>query len=99
MPDRVTAIREDATGAVSQPKNTLVDTNSEDCIKSVVPDYAVLFFDHLYSEYLTLRSNVDDQGVIAVLETIYNKRTRCQLTWSDIYTFDLASSTSDHWRA
>ena len=60
-----------------------------DCFQNFVPDYAVLFFDHLYSEYLTLKSEIDDTGV-ELLDSIHDKRVRNQLTWSDIYTFDLA---------
>jgi len=60
-----------------------------DCFQNFVPDYAVLFFDHLYSEYLTLKSEIDDTGV-KLLDSIHDKRVRNQLTWSDIYTFDLA---------
>jgi hypothetical protein len=65
----------------SEPRN---------CFQSLVPDYALLFFDHLYSEYLTLRSSITDQQLLNLLDGIYGKRMRCELTWSDIYTFDLA---------
>ena len=60
------------------------------CFQSLVPDYAVLFFDHLYSEYLTLRSRIKDPQVLDLLNSIHDKRMQSQLTWSDIYTFDLA---------
>lgn len=62
----------------------------EDCFNSVVPPYALLFFDHLYSEYLTLKAGIADQRVVALLEDIQSKRAQCHLSWSDIYTFDLA---------
>ena len=62
-----------------------------------VPPYAMLFFDHLYSEYLTLKSLVADPEasiinpeVQRLLEGINEKRANSELTWSDIYTFDLA---------
>ena len=54
-----------------------------------VPAYARLFFDHLNSEYLALKPSITDYGVLNLLEEIYQKRQRLQLTWSDIYTFDL----------
>jgi hypothetical protein len=64
--------------------------NAEDCLNNLVPPYALLFFDHLYSEYLTLKAGIADQGVIALLEDIQRRRAKCHLSWSDIYTFDLA---------
>ena len=54
-----------------------------------VPAYARLFFDHLHSEYLALKPSITDYGVLNRLEEIYQKRLKLQLTWSDIYTFDL----------
>lgn len=54
-----------------------------------VPAYARLFFDHLNSEYLALKPSITDYGVLNRLEEIYQKRQQLQLTWSDIYTFDL----------
>jgi len=54
-----------------------------------VPAYARLFFDHLNSEYLALKPSITDYGVLNRLEEIYQKRLKLQLTWSDIYTFDL----------
>jgi hypothetical protein len=62
----------------------------QDCFQSLVPNYALLFFDHLHSEYLTLRSHITDQELVHLLDGIHKKRLDCQLTWSDIYTFDLA---------
>lgn len=62
----------------------------QDCFQSLVPDYALLFFDHLYSEYLTLRSRINEQQQLDLLDAIHERRLKCQLTWSDIYTFDLA---------
>ncbi len=92
MPDPIYGNPEDATSAASlnQQKESSQLPIQEDCFKSIVPNYALLFFDHLYSEYLTLKSKIEDQHVIRVLEEIHNKRAHCQLTWSDIYTFDLA---------
>jgi hypothetical protein len=66
-----------------------------------VPNYAMMFFDHLYSEYLTLRldwqypsgSGPSEPGPYLqkteLLESIYQRRQAGTLTWSNIYTFDL----------
>lgn len=62
----------------------------EECFQSVVPDYALLFFDHLYSEYLALKPKIKEPQVIVLLDSLREKRVTCELTWSDIYTFDLA---------
>jgi hypothetical protein len=59
------------------------------CFQSRVPDYALLFFDHLYSEYLTLKSKITDPNVVVLFESLHEKRVNSELTWSDIYTFDL----------
>ncbi|HEY3581368.1 MAG TPA: hypothetical protein VGK82_12515 [Pyrinomonadaceae bacterium] len=54
------------------------------------PDYALLFFDHLFSEYVALKHTITDQNTLALLDSLHQKRTNGELTWSDIYTFDLA---------
>lgn len=90
MPDPISGTPEDVTDAKSQRKIILEPSIPKNCFKSIVPHYALLYFDHIYSEYLTLKSKIEDQQVMAVLEEIHNKRAYCQLTWSDIYTFDLA---------
>jgi len=59
------------------------------CMKNVVPGYALLFFDHLHSEYLTLRPKIS-KDVVMLLDSLYEKRLKSQITWADIYTFDLA---------
>jgi hypothetical protein len=58
-------------------------------LRTVVPDYAMLFFDHLYSEYLTIKPSLTP-GVCNLLEDLHKKRLNADLTWCDIYTFDLA---------
>jgi hypothetical protein len=63
--------------------------NSKDCMKNVVPGYALLFFDHLHSEYLTLRPKIS-KDVVMLLDSLDEKRMKSQITWADIYTFDLA---------
>lgn len=55
----------------------------------IAPDYAMLFFDHLYSEYLALKPLITVPATIELLEGLHEKRLRCELTWSDIYSFDL----------
>src|SRR5256885_6157455 len=56
-----------------------------------VPPYARLFFDHLYSEYVDLKPNLADADAdaVAILDEIHERRRKHDLTWSDIYTFDL----------
>lgn len=75
---------------VNATKSLTTAPAPEECFQSVVPNYALLFFDHLYSEYLALRSKIKDAQVIALLDSLHEKRVKCELTWSDIYTFDLA---------
>ena len=59
-------------------------------LQRVVPDYALVFFDHLHSEYLALKSRIKDEQMITLLDSLHDKRVKKELTWSDIYTFDLA---------
>src|SRR3989440_9499384 len=56
-----------------------------------VPPYARLFFDHLYSEYIALKPNFTDADadIVSLLDEIHERRRKHDLTWSDIYTFDL----------
>jgi hypothetical protein len=68
----------------------LAQSVTQDCFQKLVPDYALLFFDHLYSEYLTLRSRIEDRQLLDLLDALYQRRLKCQLSWSNIYTFDLA---------
>src|SRR5215204_4654354 len=79
---------DDDTQSLTQ-NSRLLRSAQEDCFQSLVPDYALLFFDHLHSEYLTLKSTIKDPDSIELLESLHQKRLRCQLSWSDIYTFDL----------
>jgi len=62
---------------------------SAKCFEGLVPDYALVFFDHLYSEYLALKPTITDPEVTRFLDAINAKRLDCRLTWGDIYTFDL----------
>jgi hypothetical protein len=59
-------------------------------LQKIVPPYALLFFDHLYSEYLALKPRMTNQNSLALLDSLQQKRLTDALTWSDIYTFDLA---------
>lgn len=54
-----------------------------------VPPYARLYFDHLYSEYIALKPSITDAGLIQLLDELHERRRQHELTWSDIYTFDL----------
>jgi hypothetical protein len=90
MPDPINGSPADSVDAGTQPSQVFARPTAGDCFKSTVPNYALLFFDHLYSEHQTLKSKIEDKHVVAVLEEIHDKRGHCQLTWSDIYTFDLA---------
>lgn len=67
-----------------------VSTNGHIGFQSPVPDYALLFFDHLYSEYLTLKPAIKNTAVITLLDSLHEKRLTSKLSWSDIYSFDLA---------
>lgn len=58
-------------------------------LEQIVPDYAMLFFDHLYSEYLALKVHIQEPETRELLEGLHAKRLQCALTWSDIYSFDL----------
>jgi hypothetical protein len=75
------------------PRETSTHDDDESPLTSpmnrAVPPYARLFFDHLYSEYQVLRSTIRDADVTNLLEEIYQMRQRHELTWANIYTFDL----------
>jgi hypothetical protein len=55
----------------------------------IAPDYAMLFFDHLYSEYEALKASIAEPATIELLEGLHQKRLKSELTWSDIYSFEL----------
>jgi len=71
-------------------KYLIYGPNPEDCLQTNVPDYATLFFDHLHSEYLALKLHINRPELITLFESIHQKCQEGELTWSDIYTFDLA---------
>jgi hypothetical protein len=62
---------------------------SETAMNRAVPPYARLFFDHLYSEYVELRPSITDVDILKRLDDIHASRVAHELTWSEIYTFDL----------
>jgi hypothetical protein len=62
---------------------------AKEYLANPAPDYGVLFYDHLYSEYLALAETAEKQAIRPVIDAIHEKRRSCQLTWSDIYAFDL----------
>jgi len=70
--------------------DSLISTNGQPCFQKPVPDYALLFFDHLHSEYLTLKPAIKNAALIALLDSLHEKRLKSKLSWSDIYSFDLA---------
>ena len=59
-------------------------------LNRAVPAYARLYFDHLYSEYLALKPSINDTQILTLLDGINEKRQKHELTWSEIYSFDLA---------
>jgi hypothetical protein len=65
------------------------ETVRKKALERIAPDYAMLYFDHLYSEYLALKAHIKEPEVKELLESLHEKRLKCILTWSDIYSFDL----------
>jgi len=61
------------------------ETLRKKALRRIAPEYAMLFFDHLYSEYLALKRLIAEPQIIELLE----ERLKGELTWSDIYSFDL----------
>jgi hypothetical protein len=59
-------------------------------LKSEAHDYGLLYFDHLYSEYLAIRSSVNPVSQ-ALMDGLHERRADrdSPLTWNDIYLFDL----------
>lgn len=83
MPDSNTLL---SAGSIKKPSS---DTRQKNAFNRTVPPYAMLFFDHLYSEYQALKSFIPEPETNAFLEALHQKRINCELTWSDIYSFDL----------
>jgi len=49
-------------------------------------------FDHLYSEYLTIRSSITDAEVAALIDGFKAKKTDSSLCWNDLYYLELVLS-------
>ena len=75
-----------SAGSVEKPSKEALRRTALD---RIAPDYAMLFFDHLYSEYLAFKSSITEPGAREMLEGLQAKRLKRELTWSDIYSFDL----------
>jgi hypothetical protein len=58
-------------------------------IRQTLPEYAQVYFDHLFSEYLKLAGNITAQSVHDHIEKIQIKRHEKNLTWDDVYVLDL----------
>lgn len=70
--------------------NTVISgPDPERCLQTRVPGYALLFFDHLHSEYLALKFSILDPELITFLDSINEKRLKRELTWADVYAFDM----------
>jgi len=58
----------------------------------IVVRYICTYFDHLHSEYLRITHTIDDeqlQQITKRLRPIFERREKEELTWDDVYTFDL----------
>lgn len=66
------------------------ESRNKAALNKPVPPYARLYFDHLYSEYVTLKPSITDSNILRLLDELHERRRQHDLTWSDIYTFDLA---------
>jgi len=56
---------------------------------SKLPDYKLLYFDHLHGEYCLLVPSITDGEDKKRLDEIQNKRETESLTWNDIYAYEL----------
>jgi hypothetical protein len=60
--------------------------------EKVVTRYICAYFDHLHSEYLRVAPTIDDEKTRQLKERlapIFEKRENEELTWDDVYSFDL----------
>jgi hypothetical protein len=53
-----------------------------------LPEYGLLFFEHLQAEYAAQASEVKDEEKMRLEEIVANKKDG-SLTWGEVYTFDL----------
>ncbi|MDX6405431.1 MAG: hypothetical protein QOH70_2886 [Blastocatellia bacterium] len=61
-----------------------------DSLTSEAHDFGLLYFDHLYSEYMAMRSTIDFESQ-ELMDGLHQRRVDRDppLTWNDIYLFDL----------
>ena len=59
-------------------------------LKSGAAPYGLLYFDHLYSEYIAIKPSISADSQ-ALMDGLHQRRTDAEppLTWGDIYLFDL----------
>lgn len=58
----------------------------------VVSQYTCAYFDHLHSEYIRISPTVDGEKLRQLkerIDPIIERRRNLELTWDDVYTFDL----------
>jgi hypothetical protein len=58
----------------------------------IVVLYICTYFDHLHSEFLRITHTIDDEQLQQInkrLRPIFERREKEELTWDDVYTFDL----------
>lgn len=69
-----------------------VATSKRDHSDGRVIQYVCAYFDHLRSEYLRIAPTIDDEKTRRLKERlapIFERREKDELTWHDVYTFDL----------
>jgi hypothetical protein len=62
--------------------------------KAAVPAHGLVYFGHLYAEYVSIKSTINNQESINLLEEINERQMNgdTPLTWNDVYVFDLEFS-------
>lgn len=58
----------------------------------IVTRYICAYFDHLHSEYCRIAHTIDDEKIRQLKERlapVFERREKEDLTWDDVYTFDL----------
>lgn len=57
--------------------------------KDALPDYGMLYFEHLHGEYRGQPAASIDPEVKGIADALLAKKQETALTWDDLYTFDL----------